>query len=135
MAVVYFVGSLVDLGVLWFLQRQPGVQWEFVAVTNTVAALPGLMLAVALLYAAASFGSWSSAGLERALAALLLVLGLASAGLAGLAVLNYLSVVGAGSGPSGELIRATMMKTLGLCGLYFVLLVPAGIVGLRRTSP
>ena len=47
---VYFVGSLIDLGILWLGQRQAGLQWEFVAITNTADAMPRLILALALLY-------------------------------------------------------------------------------------
>lgn len=134
-AIVYLVGSAVDLGILWIAQRQPGLQWEFVAVTNTVDAWPRLILSVALGFAAMFVGGSRSMLVQRLLATLLLLLGLGAAALGALVVLNYLSVSGALQGGSGALVKSTAVKSLALCGLYFVLLVPAGILSLRRGRP
>lgn len=129
---VYLVGSAIDLGVLWIMQRQPGIQWEFVAVSNTAEAWPRLILAVGLLYSAAVLSGTRSVWLFRALSGLTLALGLLAAVLGGVMMLNYLSV----SGPDAAsgMIQAAAYKTFALCALYFVLLVPAGILGLRAPT-
>lgn len=129
---VYLVGSLVDLGVLWFLQRQPGLQWEFVAVTNTANAFPRLILAVGLIYGALAFSASEMVVLYKLMAVFLVALGVVSAIVGGLTVLNYLSLSDATTGATG--LRSSTVKTLALCTMYFVLLVPVGIMGLKRPA-
>ncbi|MEQ9400450.1 MAG: hypothetical protein RJQ04_14905 [Longimicrobiales bacterium] len=129
---VYLVGSLVDLGVLWFLQRQPGLQWEFVAVTNTANAFPRLILAVGLIYGALAFSASEMAVLYKLMAVFVVGLGVVAAMLGALTLLNYLSLSAATS--AAATLRSTTVKTLVLCGLYFVLLVPVGVMGLKKPS-
>ena len=131
---IYLVGSVTDLGILWLAQRQPGVQWEFVAITNTVEAWPRMVLAIGLLYAALYFAGSMSVVAYRVLGAGLLGLGIVALALGGLMVLNYLQVSGNLQGDAAGLIRSSVLKTELLCALYVVTLGPIGGLGLRGFS-
>ncbi len=128
--VIYLFGTLVDLGTLWIGQRQPGVQWEFVAVTNTVEAWPRMVLAVGLIYLGLYVGGSVSKGLYRLLGLLMLLLGLLAVAFGGLMALNYLSVSGSLQAESVSLVRSAVVKTEALCALYAVLLIPLGVFAL-----
>lgn len=128
---ITLIGSLVDLGVLWVMQRQPGIQWEFVAITRTAEAWPRLVLAVGLVYGGAHLAEVTSGLIYKSLAVVLVALGFGGLLLGAILMLNYLSVEGAASGAAGELVRSAVVKTLLLCALYVVLLVPTGVMGLK----
>ena len=125
------MGSLVDLGVLWLGQRQPGVQWEFVAVTNTAQAWPRFVMGVAFAYLGAHVGSKSADWVFRSLGGLTLLLGVGAAALGGLAALNTVTMLNGVTGQGSAMIKVASAKTLILCALYVILLVPLGIMGLR----
>lgn len=129
--IVYLVGTLVDLGTLWFLQRRSGMEWEFVAVTSTVEALPRLVFAVAALYLAFHFGQIRAPWLYRLMALGLLVLGIAAIGLATLSGMNYLALARLVDAETIPLLKSSVIKTLLLCSLYAVVLIPVGISGLH----
>ena len=130
--IIYFVGTLVDLGILWIIQRQAGVQWEFVALTNTVEAWPQLILSVALCYAGFALAGSESLGLQRTLAAVSLLLGIGGVVFGALETLNYLTLAASASGTGTNLILSAFVKTMILCGLYVLLFIPLGILGFKR---
>lgn len=132
--VIFLFGTLVDLAVLWFGQRQPGLQWEFVAVSNTAEAWPRLVLGLALLYMGGLVERRAGEAFFRFLGGATLLLGLGAGVVGAVAALNALTLLHAGSGNIG-MVRAAAAKTLALCLLYFVLLVPLGAMGLRRPRP
>lgn len=131
---MFMVGSIIDVGVLWLLQRQDQPQWEFVAIANTLDAFPRFALAIALLYAALYFGRSSSIAVYRVAAVGLVFLGLAAAALGALMVTDYFALAKlAGQQPQAlEMIRTTSIRAVILSGVYVILLVPLGIIGLRR---
>ena len=47
---VLFVGVLIDLGVLWVLQRQDSPHWRFIALSATTNSYPPLLLSLVLMY-------------------------------------------------------------------------------------
>lgn len=130
-AIIYLIGTILDLGILWVLQRQDNVQWEFVAVTRTVEGWPRMILAVAAAFLALYVRGNSSRIAFGLLGAVLIVLGLGGAGLGALAVMEYLPLHRMAEGAGADMLRSSTVKTLTLSALYFLLLVPAGVLALR----
>jgi hypothetical protein len=129
--IVYLVGTLVDLGTLWLLQRQSGMEWEFVAVTSTADALPRFIFAVAALYLAFYVGGSRVTWLYRSMSIGLLALGVIAIGLGALSGTNYLALARVVNPEAEPLLRSSVIKTLALCTLYAVVLIPVGISGLH----
>ena len=128
---LYLLGSLVDLGTLWGLQRQPGPNWEFVAIGSTLDALPRFGLAFGLLM----LGSWaggSGGTILRICGAGLLLVGAAAGVLGVLLVTDYLAIVAGGvPEPAAVMARASTIKGAAIGGLGLILFVTAGIVSVR----
>jgi hypothetical protein len=130
---VMLVGSLLDVGILWVLQRQSNPQWEYVAVANTMEAVPRLVLGLGLLYAAAYLGGVASLWIYRVLAVFLVLLGLFSMACGALILSSYLALAKVVTDPEGHLVlRSVAIKALGLSSLYVAVLIPVGIWGMRR---
>lgn len=129
--VIYLVGSLVDFGILWLLQRQDTLQWEFVALVQTAEGFPRLVLGAALILAGSSLRGVPARWTHRAIGALVVLLALGAAAIGALAGLNYLSMAGSLQGEAGGLFRSASVKTVALSALYVCVLLPAGIAGLR----
>jgi hypothetical protein len=131
---VFFGGSLVDLFVLWFLQRQNQPQWEFVAIANTMDSLPRFALALAFFYLALHIRKATSLWGYRSIAALALLLGFAGAALAGLILTDYFVLAEFARAQSGAMamLKSTTLKAGALGGMFFVLFVPLGFLGMRR---
>src|SRR5690606_12644839 len=127
-----FLGSLVDLGILWIAQYQASPQWEFVAIASTLEGLPRFVMAIAFFYAALYLRRSQSLAAYRALGAGVLVLGLAGAGLGLLALMDYLALAGLVEGMPESLTRSSALKAAALGGVFFFLLVPLGFVALRH---
>lgn len=128
-AALLIVGTLVDLGILWTLQRQPGPQWEFVAVVNTLEAFPRLILALATGYVGLVLGRRVGVGV-RVLALALLTVGLAGAGLAAILAADYLALHRMVAPEALLAFRSTVVRGLALGALYS-LLIPVAIGGWR----
>lgn len=127
------VGSTVDLGVLWILQSQNTPQWEYVAVSNTMDAIPRLVLGTALLYLALYLRGSTSIALYRVLAGIMILLGLFAAGFGAIIVTSYFALVKMVTQPEAyTMLRSIAIKSVALSGLYFVVLVPLGMLGMRR---
>ncbi|HEX7050643.1 MAG TPA: hypothetical protein VF188_10610 [Longimicrobiales bacterium] len=130
----YLIGSIIDVGVLWGLQRQAVPQWEFVAIGNTLEAFPRFTMALAFLYGALYFRRSERVAAYRVLAVGLLLGGIAAAALGALLLTDYLALARVAAGQAGalDLLRTTTFKGLALSGLFTVTLVPIGLLGLRR---
>lgn len=133
---VLLTGSVVDLGILWLLQRQDSPQWEYVAIANTLEAVPLVLIGLALLYAALAFRRVEGMLGYRLLAGAMLLLGLTGAALAALVVTSYLAIVRVVQQPEAVLmLQSVALKSVVLGGLYFLVLTPLGALGLRRPRP
>ena len=130
LGVIYLVGTLVDLGILWFGQRQAGLQWEFVALTNTVEAWPRLVLGLGMMYLGVYIGDVRAQWPYRVLSGSVLLLGVGALALGGLMALNYLQVRDGMPAESASIVNSSVLKTGILCGLYVLLLIPSGVMGL-----
>jgi hypothetical protein len=131
---VFLAGSLVDLFVLWFLQRQNQPQWEFVAIANTMDSLPRFALAMAFFYLALHLRKATSLWAYRSVAALALLLGLVGGALAALILTDYfvLAEFARAQGGAMAMLKSTTLKAGALGGMFFVLFVPLGFLGMRR---
>jgi hypothetical protein len=130
---VVLLGVLFDLGAL-VAQRSAVAEWEFIAATRTLEALPSMLIAIVLFYLALHFGRSSSLTGHRILAVSLIVMGLVGAALGFLVLTNYFGLAKTVSPEAKMVFRATVAKALGLAALDFLVLVPAGILGLRRPT-
>lgn len=126
------LGSLVDLGILWIVQHQRNPQWEFVAIASTLEGLPRFAMALAFFYAALYLRRSTSLAAYRTLSAGVLVVGLVGGGLGVLALMDYLALSSMVAGVPESLIRSTALKAVALGGIFLLLLVPLGLLGLRR---
>lgn len=126
---VYLLGSLLDLGILWIGQNAGNVQFEFVALSRTVEAFPRLFVSTALIYAGLYLGGSRSLWTYRLLAAWLVALGLAALAVLALTGLNYASLSGSVTEEGRPLFRTSVIKTGGLSLLYVVSLLPLGFLG------
>jgi uncharacterized PurR-regulated membrane protein YhhQ (DUF165 family) len=131
---IYLIGHLLDFGILWILQRQPGLQWEFVALARTAEAFPDMIVATALIY----IGLYTTGSLglvtSRMLATLTVLMGVAGLAIMGLMVLNYLGIRAEVSPEAAATVRSSVLKTVSLAALYAAFLIPAGILGYRVRS-
>jgi hypothetical protein len=128
---IYLIGHLLDFGILWILQREPGLQWEFVALARSAEAFPDMIVATALIYLGLhvtdSLGLWSS----RLLATLTTLMGLAGLAIMVVMLLNYLSIRASVNPAAAGAVQSSVFKTVSLAALYAVFLIPAGILGFR----
>jgi hypothetical protein len=125
------IASLFDYGILWIGQRQDVLQWEFIAVTRTMEGFDNLIFSTALIYLGLYMGDRMGVWANRILCSWLLFLGLASLGLLGLTVLNYLGLRADVQPQAASLFRTSVVKTAFLALLYAGLLFPAGLLGFR----
>ncbi|MGH7552746.1 MAG: hypothetical protein ACREMQ_06925 [Longimicrobiales bacterium] len=129
---IFLLGTLLDFVILWGFQRQAVPQWEFTALASTAEGLPRLILALALIYAAMhARGSTSLLG-YRFLALGLIFIGLAGAAIGALMVTDYFALRAMVNPEAISILQSTTIKTLALCTLYVFVLLPVGIVGMRR---
>lgn len=133
-AAVLVLGNLIDLGVLWGMQFQANPQWEFIATMNTLEAYTRFTLGIALAYAALFMSRSTALWKYRVAAASMLFLGIAAV-LLGLVLLNdYFALARLAQGQTeatGALV-ITATKGMLLSGLFTVVFIPLGILGLRR---
>ena len=130
-ALIMIIGSIVDLGTLWLLETQPGPQWKFAALSRTVQSVPNFAMGVAFLFITLHLFEAKSRRLYSVAAVVFIGLGVASAGLVTLMGLNYLSLVPDVNPEALPTFKSSALKVLTLGALYAVILVPAGMVGLR----
>lgn len=131
-AALLLVGTAIDLGTLWVLQRQAVPTWEFVAIGNTIEAYPRIMLGIGLLFPALYFQRWTSLKIYRTLSALLLLLGIGALTLGVLEVTDYLVLRQQASPQALPVLRSTALKAVTLSGAFFVILTTLGLFGWRR---
>jgi hypothetical protein len=134
-ASVLVAGTLIDLGVLWIGQRNPTPQWEYVALVNTIESLSGLVLAAGLAYLAVLVGGLGSVAGYRILAGTVLALGAVGGALGLLLATDYFVLRGSIPPEGTTAFNTTTFKGIGLSALYFLVLVPLGVFGLRMRRP
>lgn len=132
--IVFFLGTSIDFLTLWVFQRGSGLQWEFVAATQTAEGIPRLILGLGLVYLALHLRSSDSVALYRILGASLLFLGLCAGAVLLLIVTNYFTMIGSVDPAAIGAFRTTSLKSAILSLLYITTLIPLGALGLRVPS-
>jgi hypothetical protein len=129
---IFLLGTVLDLGILWVFQRQEGAQFEFTALASTAEGLPRIVLAVALLYAGLYVGGSTSLIAFRLLGLLLIGVALLGAVVGALMLTDYFVLRRDVTAEALWIFRSTTVKTLALCAMYVMILVPVGALGMRR---
>lgn len=131
---IMLLGVLLDIGVLWLLQRQDSPQWEFTAITNTVESVPRLVFALGFLFLGFHVRGTAGIGWYRTLSLLLILVGVFSIALAGLLALSYFQLGKLVTQPEVyTILRSIAIKTIGLSTVYALVAIPSGILALRRS--
>ena len=131
-ALILGLGSVLDVVVLWGMQRQPGPQGEFAALVATAEGLPRIVLAVSLAYAGFLVRESTVLLRFRALGLVLVAVGLLGAVVGGMVVSDYFVLRSVVEPASIALFRSAVFKTLALCTLYVLVLIPVGVLAMRR---
>ena len=129
---VLLLGSFIDLAVLWGLQFEGNPQWEFVASINTLEAYTRFGIAIALVYAALYAGRSTALWLYRLIGACVLLLGLVAAVLGLILVNDYFVLARLAGDQANSGLVVSVTKGILLSGTFTLLMVPIGILGLRR---
>lgn len=129
---IFIIGSFVDLLLLWTVQRQSVPQWEFTALATTAEGLPRIVLGIALVFAGMYVRGSTSLLKYRLFGLLLVGLGLMGVAIAGLMVTDFFALRSVVNPEARWIFRSTVLKTLLLCGMYVVFLIPAGVLCMRR---
>jgi hypothetical protein len=125
------LAALIDIAVLWAIQREPNAQADFAAITTTLDSFSVVVIALAALGGATLLREGGRGSL-RLLGTLCLIAG-AAAGLLGLLLLlDYFQVRGLmQDARARSIFHATTLKGLALAGLYALFLTSAGVRALR----
>lgn len=130
LGIALLLAALIDIAVLWAIQREPNAQADFAALTTTLDSYSLVVIALAALGGAILLRD-SGVGVLRVLGALCLIAG-AIAGFVGvLLLLDFFQVRGLMQGPARSLFLATTAKGLALAGIYTLFLAAAGVRALR----
>jgi hypothetical protein len=129
---IFLIGSLADIMVLWTLQRQPDPAWELTSLELTIEGTPRLALAIALIMAGNYIRGTTSLLMQRLFAAMLLALGLLGAAIGALLLSDYFVVRKTVAPEAQNVFLSIVLKGLTLAALHVVVLVPVGVLGLRR---
>lgn len=125
------LGSLVDLIVLWAVQRQTTPQWEFLALLDTVEAIPRMVTGLAFIGGALYFRRTASLLGYRLIALGAVLLGLVGAVVAGMIMIDYLALSRIESAATEGPLQGVALKGIALGVLYLLILTPLGVLGTR----
>ncbi|MGH7574077.1 MAG: hypothetical protein ACREM1_02965 [Longimicrobiales bacterium] len=131
-ATIVVAVAALRLGVVWVFERQPGPAAQLVALAGMVDVLPWLVVAFALYYAALYAGQSTSLLAYRTLGMGMILIALFGAGLAVLAISRYGWLPPDLDPETAQRLRARVIWTVGICALHVVVLIPIGMLGLRR---
>jgi hypothetical protein len=129
---IFLIGSIADIMTLWVMQAQPDPEWEFSSLVSTIEGTPRIVLAIAMLLAGNYFRGTSSLVAQKLFASILLLLGLAGAVIGALILSDYFVVRGAVEPDKQKVFLSVVLKALTLSALHVLILVPVGVLGLRR---
>ena len=133
--IVLVAGTILDWLVLWVLQRQPAIQWEYVAFENSLEAIPRAAIGLALIAGALHFARVRPGTGFRLVGLGFLLLALLAAAIGALLGMDYfvLAKMAAGQAPVARtMLKTVTARSLGLSALFTVVLGVTGILGLRR---
>jgi hypothetical protein len=134
---IFLLGSLADLVLVWGLQgplegAEAAVR-EFETLAATVESTPRIVLAAGLIGAAMTLRGTRSAFTLRVLSITVLLLGLAGAVIGAMVVSDYFVVRPLVVAGQERIFLTKVLKALTLAGLHVLVLIPVGVMGLRRS--
>jgi hypothetical protein len=130
---LFLIGSLADLILLWTVNRDAGnPQFEFTALSLTVEGTPRIALAIALIWGALHIRGATSPLIQRVLAVSLILLGIGGAIVGAMMISDFFVLRGSIQPGETRAFTSVVLKTLTLSALHLVLLVPVGVLSVRR---
>lgn len=130
---IFLIGSFADLVLLWTVSRQAAnPQWEFTALALTIEGTPRIVLAVAMIWVALYIRGVSSLITQRAFGVLLILLGIGGGVIGAIMISDYFVLRGMVPPAEMKTFASVVLKTLTLSALHLVLLVPFGVLSVRR---
>lgn len=125
------VAALVDIAVLWAIQKEPNAQADFAALTATLDNFSLIVIALAALGGAMLLRG-AGIGSVRILGTMSLIAGIVAGAIGVLLLLDVIQIRGLMHGNARPLFLATGLKGLTLAAVYALALVIAGIRAMRR---
>ncbi len=130
--IIFLLGAVLDVIVLWGFQHGEGPGWEFTALASTIEGTPRIALGAALiaigLYVRGSTSLWQ----YRLLGLALLITGIGGA-IVGVMLLSDFFILRRDIDPTQlAMFNSVVFKALALSGLHAVVLVPLGVLSMRR---
>lgn len=130
---IYLIGSFADLAAMWIINRVPGnPDFEFTALANTLDGTPRIVLAVAMIWVALHIRGSNSLMIQRLMGILLILLGIAGAIMGAMVIADYFVLRGSVAPPDQKLFVSITLKALTLSALHLLVLVPVGVLSVRR---
>jgi hypothetical protein len=130
---LYLIGSLADVILAWFVNADPGnPNSEFITLSSTVEGTPRIVLAVALIWVALHIRGSASLITQRFFGLILILLGIGGAIVGAMMVSDYFVIRGQVLPEEQTVFASIVLKTLTLSALHLVLLVPVGVLAVRR---
>lgn len=131
-AILVIAVTFLRVAALWGLERQSSAEWQLTALASTAEALPWLVLAGGLFYTALYASESTSLLAYRLLGLCMILLGLIAAGIAARVVTQYGTLPQDMDMETVRLLRVATVKAVGIGVLHLIVLVPIGVLGLRR---
>lgn len=131
LGVALIVAALVDIAVLWAIQKEPNAQADFAALTATLDNFSLIVIALGALGGALMLRG-AGVGALRVLGVISLIAGIMAAAVGVLLLLDVIQIRGLMQGNARPLFLATGLKGLTLAAVYSLFLVVAGVRALRR---
>jgi hypothetical protein len=130
---IFLVGSLADLVLAWAINNRPGDPvWEFNQLAGTIEGTPRIVLALALIWVALYIRGSVSVIIQRVFGFMLILLGIAGAVIGAMMISDYFVIRGNIPPEDTKLFLSIVLKTLTLSALHLVLLIPVGVLSVRR---
>ena len=131
LGVALIVAALVDIAVLWAIQKEPNAQADFAALTATLDNFSLIVIALGALGGALMLRG-AGIGALRVLGTMSLIAGIVAAAVGVLLLLDVVQIRGLMQGNARPLFLATSLKGLTLAAVYSLFLLVAGIRAIRR---
>ena len=129
---IFLIGAMLDLVVLWGFQRGDGPGWEFTALASTIEGTPRLALGAALI-AVGLYIRGSTSLLQYRLIGLVLVLtGIGGTIVGGMLLSDFFILRRNVEAAQLAMFNSVVFKALALSGLHAFVLIPLGVLSMRR---
>ena len=130
---IYLIGSLADIVLLVVVNSNWGnPAWEYAVTSGTVEGTPRVVLAIALIWVAMYIRGVSSLATYRLFSVLLIAIGVLSGVFGAVGVSDYFILRPMLEPSTVKDATHVLLKMITLSGLQVLLLIPVGVMGVRR---